>query len=185
MSESKLIKACRDFIIWAENTLPKTPKTMYYITKKTSDTGKKFAEVNNKMIEAFNSRKEFCVKHDIKTFRGDLWAVEGGLSAIIFEDNITIDPKIWKNVNSSKNEWMPRLNTKAGKEFQKKIDLLPTVSRSELNSCINWDGRWSHIGFQTTNSEYYGFTTNEKWDLTIPEDCEEVTSKRYKELFKK
>ena len=51
-------------------------------------------------------------------------------------------------------------NSKTGKKFQKIAD--------------------------KANDEYFGFTIEEDWtDIVIPSDCTEITTSKYKELFKR
>ena len=84
-------------------------------------------------------------------------------------------------------EYMPRLNIKQGKAIQADFDQAVTISKSELNACIGWNEGFSkHIGFCKANDEYFGFTIEEDWtDIVIPSDCTEITTSKYKELFKR
>ena len=81
---------------------------------------------------------------------------------------------------------MPRLNTKQGKAIQADFDQAVTISKAELNACIGWkEGFSEHIGFCKNNNEYFGFTIEkDRTDIVIPNDCIEITTSKYKELFK-
>lgn len=155
---------------------------MHFITKKTSETGIKFQSVSEKADAALKSAKALAKEIGFYKWRGGYWLVYGGFSSLIFKDNP--DEKVFKKVNG--NEWMPRLNTKKGKEIQAKLDATPRVTIDDLNQCIGFNGApFKTIGYNTNNDEYFGFIVDEKWDVKIPSDCEEVTVSKYKEIFNK
>lgn len=155
----------------------------YYITKRKSATGLKFQEVQKKMDVAFDAQVKLSEEYGFKSWRGASWPICGGFSAV--ELGLAADTKVWRNVNGEPTEWMPRRTSKAGKEIDAKFKAMPTVSRQELNDCIGWKAPigW-HIGFAARNKIFFGFTTEDKWTLTIPDDCEEVTRTKYRKLFK-
>jgi hypothetical protein len=161
-----------------------TEGTHYFITERNTSTGLKFQALEHRINVATTAQKDFGNKYNFKIYRPSHISVWGGISACVFEN--APDEKIWKKVNNSEDEWMPRLNVKAGKEIQKEIDNLPLVSMEELNECIGFDSEdWTfmtHIGF-AYNDEYFGFSINDKWNIIVPEDCEEVTLTKYKNLF--
>ena len=118
-------------------------------------------------------------------WRVGYWVAEGGVSAVIFNDPSTVDKKTWKNVNRSKNEWMPRLNTPEGKEMDKKLSALPKVSIKELNACIGFQEQmFKTIGLYMGNKQYFGITAEDDWGIKPPPDCKEVTVTEYNSLFK-
>lgn len=156
---------------------------MHFITKKDSKTGKKFEVASKKIADAFKAQRSLAASLEIKSWRERLWVVCGGFSSIIFEKEP--DKAIWKNVNGSKIEWMPRLTNKEGKAIQALFDNMPVLERSELNSCIGFDECiLKQIGFSRTNKDYYGFVIEPDWDIKIPNDCKEVTHSDYNKLFK-
>jgi len=155
---------------------------MYFITKKTSETGKKFQVISEKSDEVFKADKALAKEIGFHQWRPGYWLVYGGFSSLIFKN--TPDEKVFKKVNG--NEWMPKKNTKVGKEIQAKLDATPRVTIDELNQCIGFNGSpFKTIGFAQNNKEYFGFIISEKWDVKIPSDCEEVTCSIYRELFYK
>lgn len=157
---------------------------MYYITTKTGTTGKKFASISKKMNECLVAQIKLSKKLGFKTWRDAYWVVSGGLSAVIFQNPEKVDKKVWKNVNDSKDEWMPRLNTKEGKEIQLLMSELPVTELGALNKCIDFNDNWKAIGFDARNKKYFCFMTEEKWNLKVPKDCTEITTTKYKQLFK-
>lgn len=152
---------------------------MYYITNKTSETGKKFAEVNKQMDEAWEKVVSFSKSIGIVEFRMDWCAVYGGLSAAFLPEDY--DKKGWKELR--KGEFMPDRRTKLGKLLQNDIDNLPRVDRFALNDCIGWKECFNVIGFHWKSDIYFGFITREVWNINIPEDCTEITSGEYKRTF--
>ena len=154
---------------------------MYYITKKDSETGKKFQEIAKKRDIAHNEASALAEKYNIKQWRGAYWQVFGGMSSCIFEEKP--DTKLWGK-GAVDGEYFPKQNSKAGKAIYKEIDDLTCVERHELNACIGFEGGLSTIGFSDRNKEYFGFEFDEEWKLEMPKDCEEVLTTRYNELFK-
>lgn len=165
---------------------------MYFITEKTSDTGKKFAEVVKKRNIAWKAAKAFAEKYNIIEWRpADIvtdsknrthFSMWGGISSMIFKQ--IPDKSIYKNVYGSSKEWMPRRNKAAGLEIWKELDKLPVVTMDELNSAIGYKGDFNaHIGFAQTSKKFFGFITKSKWKIKIPADCKEVTETEYRKIF--
>ena len=157
---------------------------MYFITPKNSETGKKFQKIAEKLDVCFENQKALAEKYGFTSWRGERWVVAGGISSVIFPQGTTIDTKVWKEVRDG--EYMPRLNINQGKAIQADFDKALTISKAELNACISWNEGFSkHIGFCKANNEYFGFTIEDDWtDIVIPSDCTEITTSKYKELFK-
>lgn len=154
---------------------------MYFITKKTSATGKKFKAIDLRMDEISKQNKKIAKEIGFDSWRKGYWTAFGGFSSLIFKKEP--DMKIYKRNNGS--EWMPRLNCKEGKEIQDKLNSGNTVERNELNMCIGFDGApFSTIGFARNNKTYYGFSIDEKWKIKVPKDCKEITVTKYNSLFK-
>lgn len=153
---------------------------MYCITKEESETGKKFAKIEERRILTLRAQKEMAKKFGFKKWRSNGFDVWGGISRVIFEN--TPDLKVWKEFRGLK-EYSPRANTREGKSILKEFKSLPTVSRHDLNMCIGFDEMFSHIGFAVcVEKGIFGFICDE--DLKIPEDCEEVLTSTYNELFR-
>ena len=155
---------------------------MYFITKKTSVTGKKFQIIADKMNVVQDAQKALAKEMGFKAWRKGYWCFCGGFSSIIFEK--APDEKLWKKVNG--NEWMPRLNSKAGKELEAKLDACPKIKGNEINECIGFkDGfPFKTIGFAMRSKTHFGFVVGENWDVKIPKDCKEVTITKYNSIFK-
>lgn len=158
---------------------------MYFITKKESETGKKFQKIAEKLEVCFENQKALAEKYGFTSWRGEYWVAAGGISSVIFPKGTTVDTKVWKEVRNG--EYMPRLNIKQGKSIQADFDQAVTINKKELNACIGWkEGFSEHIGFSKANNEYFGFIIEEDWtDVPIPADCTEITTSKYRELFKK
>ena len=153
---------------------------MYFKTLRSSQTGENFKKVESKAGQAFDEQKSLSEELNFKSWREGWWQAFGGISCVHFENKP--DSKLWKK---KEDGYMPKLNSKAGKELQKKIDNLTSVSYDELNQCVGFDGApWKHIGVNFDNDEYFGFEVGESWDFKIPEDCTEITTTEYRRLFK-
>ena len=156
---------------------------MYFITKKDSETGKKFQKIVDKFDICFENQKALANKYGFTSWRGAYWVIAGGISSVIFPKDTIVDTKVWKKVKDRKNEYTPRLNTKQGKSVQADFEQAPTITKSELNACIDWDEAFSNIGFDKGNDKYFGFCVGEDCNVVIPKDCEEITTTKYRELF--
>lgn len=157
---------------------------MFYITNKESETGKKFNEVYNKLLSVRESQFGFLKKYNFHLFRENSAFSSGGISSCLDFDE-TPDPKIWKKLkrDDGKDAYFPRKTSKEGKRIAKEIENLPILDNTEFNACIGFDDPFDTIGF-FVSEEYFGFSVNDKWNVDIPDDCEEVTTKRFNEIFK-
>jgi hypothetical protein len=158
---------------------------MRYITKKDSETGKKFLEVKKKMDEAQKAQRALALELGAKEWREGYFVRFGGISSLIFPDPEQVDKKVWKNVNKVKDEWMPRLTNKVGRAIHERIDNLPVVTSLDLNKCIGFNDKFKGIGVDFNNEEYISYITQPEWNAPVPEDCEEITYTRYNEMFGK
>lgn len=155
---------------------------MRFVTLRSSATGKKFALVEQKKSQAQKAINKLGKELGFKQFRHGYWTAFGGISAILFPDKVKVDPKVWREVD--RGEWMPRANTKAGKEIMTKIKSLPSVGIHELNKCIGFDGApFKTIGVDFNNKRYVSFEVEDDWKIKIPKDCKEVTVTSYRTLF--
>lgn len=157
---------------------------MKFITPRTSETGKKLALVEQKVKDAHKACIALAEEIGFEQWRQEYLVVAGGISAVQFPKGTNVDTTIWKNENKSKTEWSPRLTSKEGKALQARFNALPVVRANELNDCIDWDAPFmKNIGVAFGNTEYFGITVREEWEVKMPTDCEEVTISKYKELF--
>lgn len=166
---------------------------MYYITKTNSETGKKFQSILDRSKECLMAQKEMAKKYKIKQWRKSRSSVAGGFSSVIFEDNKNVDRHLWRNVYNTSDEWMPKRNSKAAKAIDDEFDAMPVVTLQELNDCVDpnfkyWKGNIGFNGSNAKNKLYFGFKTNESFHegdcvITIPDDCQEVTSIEYKDFL--
>jgi len=155
---------------------------MKFKTLRTSETGKKFANVDAKMKECFEAAKALIDELGAKQWRGAYWVAAGGISSLFFPKGFEI-PSYYKKQDDG---YSPKRSLKKGKEIHAKIKALPTVSIKELNACIGFDEKmFKTIGFNTANPAYYLFSVEEEWNCTIPDDCEEITTTEYNKLTKK
>jgi hypothetical protein len=154
---------------------------MYFITKRMSETGKKFQVIEEKVDRIHKQQIALSFELGFEQWRGHGLYVFGGFSSLVFTEQP--DLKIYKLVLHP-NEYMPKRNSKKGKEVDEKLNAGEVVHRKELNDCVGLNSSFTKcIGYALNNSEYFGFKVKEEWDFTPPADCEEVTSMRYNELF--
>ena len=154
---------------------------MYFITKRTSETGNKFQKIEEKIDRIHKEQIALADELGFEQWRGHGLYVFGGFSSLVFTEKP--DMKIYKLVLHP-NEYMPKRNSKKGKEIDAKLNAGEVVTRKDLNDCVGLNSSFSKcIGLDIHNSEHFGFQVKEEWDFTPPADCEEVTSARYHEIF--
>lgn len=157
---------------------------MYFKTHRSTETGKKFQIVNDKMLQSLAESKKLCESIGFTAWRRNSLTSMGGFSSLIFEGAVQPDPKVFKVVNG--NEWMPKKNTKEGKKIQKQLDSVSVVTIDKLNDCVGLDGApFRKIGFYNANEEYFIFSVSIDWEFTPPSDCIEITHAEYKQLTTK
>ena len=157
---------------------------MKFIVKKDSEIGKKLQVVVEKMNECFNAQVALSEEIGFDEWRGLNWVLSGGISSVLFKQQP--DMGIWKNVNGSKTEYMPKKSTKQGKEIAAKFEALPTIPRNAINKIIGFqDSPFRSVGFNSHNEEFFAILLKDEWDFTPPPEFEEITTTKYNQLFKK
>lgn len=155
---------------------------MYFITEKTSETGKKFQVIKDKLKIVRDAQKALAKKYGFKSWRDEYWIFAGKMSSC-GEFDKTPDSKIWKN-GSAKNEYFPKKNSKKGKLIYSEIMALPVIEIQELNDCVGFDaGPFHTIGCAFCGKKHFGFIVKKEWGIDIPKDCKEVTETEYDKLF--
>lgn len=154
---------------------------MYYITKKDTETGKKFQILKQKLRKIRKKQKKIADKFKLFCWIDKPFQIAGQIWLVSFKEGEKIDLKNWKKYKNK--YYLPKLNTKKGKEIQAEFDDIPIISWEELNACVDIKENHFHIGFNFSE-EYFGFTAKEEWEVEIPADCEEITFTQWKEIFK-
>ena len=157
---------------------------MYYITRKNSETGKKMQELLDK---ASAIRKEISEYLELIGAKSNQWVSSNNyffntvVRAVLFETEP--DMKIWKEFKKIPNSYQPRMTSYEGKKIQAKFDSIEAIDRVDLNRIVGFGQVFQHVGFDLGSKDYFCFMLREEWQHTMPEDCEEITYKRYLELF--
>ena len=156
---------------------------MYYITRKNSETGKKMQELLDKTSAI---RKEISEYLKLLGANPKSWVSSdkyffNTVIAVLFESEP--DMKIWKVFKNFPNSYQPRITTYEGKKIQAKFDSIEAIDRVDLNRIVGFGQVFQHVGFDLGSKDYFCFMLREDWRHTMPEDCEEITYKRYLELF--
>ena len=157
---------------------------MYYITRKNSETGKKMQELLDK---ASAIRKEISEYLKLLGANPNQWVSSHNyffntiVRAVLFESEP--DMKIWKVFKNFPNSYQPRITTYEGKKIQSKFQSIGVIDRVDLNKVVGFEQVFQHVGFDLGSKDYFCFMLREDWRHTMPEDCEEITYKRYLELF--
>lgn len=154
---------------------------MYYITEKNSETGKKLQGFYDRKKEIYDKEKELSRKYNFQQWGTYDFFIQGKIDFVRFDNENQVDMRVWKK--DGKN-YSPRLNTKEGKKIKADFNQLEKLSWNDLNACINWESFGKVIG--TNKSEkYFGIDTMNDWDISIPNDCKEITYTEWKKIFNK
>lgn len=159
-------------------------KAMYYKTLKTSETGKKIAEVLAKAMACEAEARKIVEVIGADQWRGAKGAIAGGISALIFSKGSNI-PDYLREV--AHKEYFPRRNVGQGRALGNAIKGLPLVAPWELNECVGYKPKWqfSHIGIVwEALEENFLFHVSEKaaGDYLPPADCEEILTSEFLRL---
>ena len=158
---------------------------MYYITRKNSETGKKMQELLDKASAIRKEISEYLKlvgANPNQWVSSDKYLFNTGVMAVFFDKEP--DLKIWKEFKKIPNSYQPRMTSYEGKKIQAKFDSIEAIDRVDLNRIVGFGQVFQHVGFDLGSKDYFCFMLREEWKHTMPEDCEEITYKRYLELFK-
>ena len=160
---------------------------MYFKVLRTSETGKRFKVVSDKMDECTKQIHALSEKYGFKRWRHFNFEVWGGLSAVLFaekEDEEFLNrpsSSLWTEVRGG---YLPKRNTKIGKQMYEEFKQLSTVGIKELNEVVGYkpDSPWAHIGFSFRHPLYFLFETKDGIPFTPPYDCVEIMYSEYESL---
>lgn len=159
---------------------------MYHITKHTSETGKKLLHLRDRVREVRRIEQELADKYGIQKWRasGNPLIAIGGMVSLIFKEGVIPDPKLFRKSSKYKGDYVINLKSKEGKKIQREdFDTLPYISCRDVNACVRWKENMGSIGWNFSNEEYIAIISSEENNIIYPEDCEEITTTKYKELF--
>lgn len=157
---------------------------MYYITPKTSETGKKMQAL---LQRAAAIRKEISDYLKLVGANSDKWgcsdrySLQTNFFSALFEK--TPDLKIWKESKKLPGTYEPRRMNYEGKKIALKFESIESIDRYAINEIIGYGEVFRFAGFDVNNQDYFCFKIEESWNHTMPEDCEEITYKKYLEIF--
>lgn len=157
---------------------------MYYITPKTSNTGKKMQELLKKAVDIRKEISDYLkligANHDKWGCNDRYFQMTNFFSALFTE---TPDLKIWKESKKLPGTYEPRRMSYEGKKIALKFESIEPIDLDAINEIIGYNGVFNIAGYDINNEDCYCFIVDKEWKHTMPEDCEEITYKRYLELF--
>lgn len=154
---------------------------MYFITEKTTETGKRFELMYENAKIALDTQKQIANELGFKQWRSEFGCFSGGFSSVFFDKKPK--SKAWTKWKDSNNEYKLNLATKEGKGIRDRFKLLPKVTNEELNNCIGFKANFLEVIGNAVNDQYYGFEVGRNWKWERPNDCTEITETKYCELF--
>lgn len=153
---------------------------LYFTTQKDSATGLKIQDFLKRFEAANDIAEKLADKYGFQEYRTFSRSMITGISSVIFDKEP--DLKIWRKVRE--NEYAPILSHKVGKTIKMEFDTIPKIHRRDINDCIGWDGDCLFfIGLNFNSTDYFGIVTNEKWNISMPNDCKETSPEHYALTF--
>lgn len=154
---------------------------MFFITKRYSETGLKFQKLDDKRKSMYLMMDNLQEEVRADNYYTSSNHAFGAIISFVFEKEP--DLKIWK-YSKKDNDYTPKVSSKEGKIIKEKMKLIEFISKKELNSCITDKLLFAKtIGFNWSNKDFFGITIREEWGIEMPNDCEEVTTTKYNEMF--
>lgn len=153
---------------------------MYFITRKDSETGKKFQALNEKLLEKRAVINKLIEKYGLTNVYVDDPSFGGRIHSVEFKEDP--NPKLWKKAR--KVGYYPK-RTKQGIAIIKDFSSVPEISSKDINMCVGFGGApFNTIGYNLSSpGDYFGFEVADDWKFIQPADCEEVLSSRYREIL--
>lgn len=154
----------------------------YYKIAKDSETGKKFAELVQRVFDFKNARNEFFLKYGIKKYRlYDMYLVS--VDAVFFIDESSIDRANWKSRGDK--TYIPKKNPK-DKQLKKDWENLQSkkILRSEVDKIVGCKDPFHHCGFDYSVEDYFFIFTDKPEAFDFPSDVKEISNLEYLELTK-
>jgi len=159
---------------------------MYHITKHTSETGKKLLHLRNRIRGVRKVEQALADKYQIHKWResGDPFIAVGRMVSFVFKEGVIPDPELFRKSSKHDGNYVVNLKYKEGKKiYREEFDTLPYISCRDVNACIGWKEDLGCVGWNFSNKEYIAIKSNEELETVFPEDCEEITLTKYRELF--
>ena len=155
---------------------------MQFKTLRSSETGKRFADLMVTREKNRQATLRFADKIGIVQWREGYWAVWGGISTFIFPKDFEVKLPFRPHKKLRGEYWISR-KTKEGKLLDDERQNLPVIESHQLNLCVGFRGApFKTIGFNDSNEEYFLFSVGDDWNFDCPADCEEITVAAYKQL---
>lgn len=154
----------------------------YYKIAKDSETGKKFAELVQRVFDFKNARNEFFVKYGIKKYRlYDMYLVS--VDAVFFIDESSIDRANWESIGDK--TYIPKKNPK-DKQLKKDWENLQSkkILCSEVDKIVGCKDPFHHCGFDYSVEDYFFIFTDKPEIFDFPSDVIEISNLEYLELTK-
>lgn len=144
----------------------------YYQTSKTSKTGIKIHEIEDR-IKLFKSElNDLRKKYGFKDHYNSGWDI-CGLIAVVF-DKIP-DPKLWKHISKTDGYYPKVCNKQVYSDFNK----IKSIPRREIDRIIGQKNIMHQCGFYLESEDVYLFVINSEWEITLPEDLVEISNIEY------
>lgn len=156
--------------------------TIYFKTKKDSETGKKIQALVDRAKNAEEEINKFVdeLNSDRKYLTSDRYILGTGIVGLKFETEP--DMKVWKKFHGFPFYYSPRMSSKEGKKLQEKLDSFDKVWKTEIGETIGFDDFFKTPGIQIKGVDYFGIAFGSDWNHTLPTDCFEITGSEYNNL---
>jgi len=150
---------------------------------KTSPTGQKLQAIIDECNACQRASSDLSNQLGGSAYRRGSFVLAGGISAISFKETPGGNHWIYR---PQYDDYVPNRRTKKGKEIYNQFKNLPSITPKPLNAIFNLNEWFNHPGV-TTSKDAFGLTIKDEWidQITIPDDCVEITVTQFNQEFKK
>lgn len=155
----------------------------YYKIAKTSETGKKFEELMNRVNDFNTEAKKFIEKYGILKVRCNDFYLRD-VSEVVFKDESFINKDNWKK-GCTLCGYLLKKNPK-DKVLKKDWENLQSkrILRFEIDKIVGGTNNFHQCGFDSTD-DFFFIITEKPETFNFPSDVVEISNLEYEELTKK
>lgn len=168
----------------------KEQKKYYYRFDTSSELGMSFRRYWNECNKAARAAETYATKVGAKAYHQDASLMEGGVLFVTFEDDKTVDQRIWKSVGKATNGeegWVPRCEHRQGVMMLPRRNFRPsnTAYRVYSKQLLGWKQVASEHSLQEwADIAGIGLTGDkEKDNICVEEVMKNGAFLRYTDLY--
>ncbi len=150
---------------------------IYYKTKKTSEIGKKFAELWEKGEQADEAGRALAKKYNAESFVTKGGVAFGGIYGFSFQERP--NSKIWKKLGGCADFFTPKVSTKEGRNIDNEMSAIPTIRRDDFSDLLpEKPPVYGQMGVVVCETYVYVGVLKE-WKIKLPEEFTEIAESEW------